>query len=88
MEMTPENDPLAAYGYPEMMSVEHVMELFQVSDPTARKFLKNQDLYLLIAGAARCPRYGLAKVIFEEGKAPEDSDESILNFRSSERSSG
>lgn len=83
MEVTPENDPLKAYGYDEMMTVEDVMDLFDCSDGTARDYLKEIGCYLLIKGVARCPRYGLAKAIYEDGATPgesDDQDDDVIEF--------
>lgn len=81
MKITVEADPLADYGYDRTMSVDDVMDFLKVSDGTARKFLKENDLYLKVGGAVRVPRLALSRVLFERGETPENSEGNIVEVR-------
>lgn len=86
MEIDVQNDPLEAMGYDPVLTVAEVMNLLDVSDGTARKFLKAHNLYLKVSGAVRVPRLGLARVLFEREETPDDTETDVLDFPEAEAS--
>lgn len=86
MEINAENDPLAKdpYNYDPMLTVPEVMELLDVSDGTARSWLKERGLELKVKGCSRIPRLALSRELFgdgdAEGSTETDDDEKVVDF--------